>query len=250
VEKYLNNHGRIFIVGRCPGWIDREFVTHIQMDDPYDNKLKNAMAKIMAACDDRRVTEEFILMNDDFIFLKKTDEIKSFIRGTLLAAEEEHLTRSGYYFKAIAKTRKILFNLGIKTDKNFEIHYPMMFEKTKFRDMEKQIDFKGEGLLFRSLYGNINNVGARVRSDFKLYDISELDELKSGEFISTDNRVVREPEFEKWIKRKFSERSKYERIKKALYYAKAAFFYGRQYNPGDVVEEEVPEQLKQFLTLA
>lgn len=245
IEKKFENHERIFIIGRCPGWAERSLITHIPADDIYDNKLKNAVYKISLACQDKRISEEFILMNDDFIFLRKTPEIKTYTRGALLSAEETHQTRSGYYFKAINNTRKILRDLCVKTEINFEIHYPMIFEKKNFLKMIGLIDFKSQGLLFRSIYGNLFEVKGLLRSDFKLYDISELEDLKKGEFISTDNRVVFEPEFQKWIKRKFNQKSKYERVKKALYYAKESFSYnGRRYNPGDAVEEELPEAVK------
>jgi len=237
----LEGKGQVFIVGECPPWIDRAQVTHIREQDRHHNKLLNAIDKISTACTDRRISESFLLMNDDFYFLKRTKAVRSYTIGTLWNMERRHETRGGYYYDSITRTRKILCGMEIQEPKAYEAHYPMIFEKSKFLKMRMKLEGLGP-YLFRSAYGNMNRVEAEDTKDFKCFDLYDLKRLKDGMFLSSDNKIALAPEFQRWLRKKFCARSKYEYVRPERWYATKMFtFRDKLWNPGDIVAGDVPE---------
>jgi hypothetical protein len=257
VEKNLNMQiGKIFIVGYLPKFIETKEVWHIDTQDFYTNKLRNAVRKIKAACNDQRVSDRFILMNDDFFIMKKTDEIKYWIKGTLARAMRKYKAYKGYYYNAIRDTKNLLESMGIENPMDFEIHAPIIIEKKRFLDIDRKLDLESKrGLVFRSIYGNLNHIKGEIVPDVKIYgkQANKLDNFKNYNIISTDNKIVLDSKFQKWIGRKFKDISKYEKEKIGVYYSKTMFTYaGVTYNPGDVIRVgQLPEIIvkKNNLTL-
>lgn len=202
------NHGQIFIVGKCPHWARN--VNHIEAVDCFENKLMNAIHKIRMACMDERISEKFVLMNDDFMFLIQTPKILDYTLGNIRTAIENHSTQGGYYFNALGNTRDLLQAAGITDPINYEVHYPIVFEKRKFLEMTDAIQWDKTGYLFRSIYGNIYGLGKKQRKDTKIYSIDELPRFTGSDLISTSDKVVLFHKFQKFIEEKFPEVSQYE----------------------------------------
>lgn len=240
VEKNLDMPiGRIFIVGYLPKFVELREVDHIDVQDNYTNKLRNAARKIKGACNDRRVSERFILMNDDFFIMKKVSEIKYWSKGSLKGSMARHRTKKGYYYTAIKQTKELLESQGIENPTDYEIHAPIIIEKTKFLEIDKKINLEERGLLFRSIYGNLTGAKRDVVPDVKIFNIGAkgMEKYKDYKIISTGNKVVLDPKFQKWIKGKFKKVSKYEKEKIGIYYSKHMFTYkDRTYNPGDLIK--------------
>ena len=237
--KIGQERGRIFIVGAWPKWMDPEMAIHIPAEDRDMNKLVNAIEKIKLACKDERISETFLLMNDDFFFLKRTRTVRSYHMGLLKNAERRHETKAGYYFRAIVETRRLLLKKGIKNPLSYEVHYPMELEKKKFLKMAR--DLSGP-YLFRSVYGNLFKVPAIKTEDFKAFNLRELARLEDGMFLSIDNKLTKEREFRSWITARLRGRSKYERTRPERWVARQGFTYGnRFYNKGDIVPGDLPE---------
>lgn len=209
IEENLN-HGKVFVVGECPDWLQN--VTHIEAIDGFPHKIKNAIHKIRTACLDHRISEDFILMNDDFFFLNRTEAIKNFHLGNINKAIAEHQTKDGYYYRALIDTRNLLNVAGAVEVLNYEVHYPMVFNRKKFLELTDSVSWHDAGYLFRSLYGNIYEIGGQKRSDVKIYHLSDFIKFKSGDLISTNDRVVLTPQFQLWIMGRFKNPSKYEKI--------------------------------------
>lgn len=207
VEKYLP-HARIFVIGECPKFLRN--VVHIPALDAYDNKLTNAIFKIRSACREIDLSEQFVLMNDDFFFLRHTPRIESFILGKTRTAIANHSTKAGYYFSAMRKTQDLLNAAGHTDPDDYEVHYPMMIEKQKFLEITDAIEWEQDGYLFRSLYGNTYEIGGKRRKDTKLHNIEDLDDLAAGDLLSTADRVVLRPEFQHFIYNHFPNPSRYE----------------------------------------
>jgi hypothetical protein len=242
VAKNLECAGRIFIVGEFPKWINKERVTNIPAEDIYRNKLKNAVHKILLACRDPKVSDNFILMNDDFFFLKRTREVEYFNKGFLKATKRNHETKGGYYYDAIKKTISLLKDFGIDHPYDFENHYPIILNKEKFIKTFSTIDYKADGLIFRSVYHNLNRTKSEYRPDLKVYEFDEFP--KNADFISTDNKVTMDSRFQRWIRRRFEKPSIYERDPEVDYYATRTINYGgRIYNTGDLIRGPLPEKV-------
>jgi hypothetical protein len=231
--------GRIFIVGYLPKFVETREVDHIDVQDNYTNKLRNAARKIKGACNDRRVSENFILMNDDFFIMKKVSEIKYWSKGSLKGSMTRHRTKKGYYYTAIKQTKELLESQGIENPTDYEIHAPIIIEKKKFLKIDKKLNLEEKGLLFRSIYGNLTGAKRDVVPDIKIFNIGAkgMEKYKDYKIISTGNKVVLDPKFQRWIMGKFKKISKYEKEKIGIYYSKKMFTYkGTTYNPGDLIK--------------
>lgn len=244
VEKHFKNAGKVFIVGKCPGFINKAEAEHIPCDDPFNHKLKNAIWKIRMACLTKKIGDPFLLMNDDFFFMRRTFDIQTYHKGLLETAEKRHETHGGYYYKAIKNTLEILDEFGMEKPMNYDVHYPLVLEKAKFKKATDQIDFGVVGYLFRSFYGNYYKIGGKYRKDVKVYSWAEKKSLESMDFLSIDNAVAKDLKFQKWIDRKFPDRSKYEKAPvNGWYVGKLITFGGRTYNPGDIITGNVPDKI-------
>jgi len=239
--------GKVFLIGFCPKFIDTNELVHIVANDPYANKLRNAIYKIKIACHDPRVSEKFMLMNDDFFIMRKMEYVQNYSKGSLRHSEKRHRTKAGYYFKAIKETRKSLREIGIESPIDYETHTPIMIEKKKFIALENRFNMMGHAHLFRSVYCNVLGITGKDRRDVKIYwrDSADIEKIKKLDILSTDDKVVMDVQMQKFLKRRFSNPSKYEKGKVGIYRATRMFTYsGRTYNSGDIIRiGDVPERL-------
>jgi hypothetical protein len=120
-----------------------------------------------------------------------------------------HKTKAGYYYQAFRKTKDLLFATGFTEPKDYEVHAPMIIEKQKFLEMTDSIDWE-EGYLFRSIYGNLYEIGGKKIPDTKVHDIVFLKKLSEKNILSTADRVVLRPEFQRFIYKSFPKISRYE----------------------------------------
>jgi hypothetical protein len=233
IEKHLD-FNNVFIVGELPSWALSEKITLIKADDPYGNKLRNAIHKITLACKDEKVSDNFILMNDDFFFLKKTEKIEYFNKGKLAVSKRDHSTKGGYYYRAICSTLDMLRAGGVKDPVDYEVHYPIIFNKQKFLKMAAGIT--ETDYLFRSVYCNLNNITSKYRADVKVFNRRQLSNKKTKDLISIDEKMALDPVFQKFIMVSNPAKSQYEKVPQKAYFSKSVFTYrGKQYNPGDLI---------------
>lgn len=212
VEQYMEGYRNVFIIGERPGFLDVTKFTHIYLDDRPKAKALNAMRKIKTACLDKRVSENFILMNDDF-FLLKPYKPQNYNRGTLEKYIAEHMSKEGDYYKACMETKEWLEQQGIKSPLNYGLHVPIIINKKKAVEViDKMYPVKNKLLLFRTVYGNLCGIESKERKDIKIYVTSLFKEpAKNQDILSTDDRICQSYEFQSWIKQKFPNKSKYEK---------------------------------------
>lgn len=160
VAKYCSFR-KIFIVGYKPSWVTNcEYVP----TDQSLTKWKNSTLNVTTACKCADISDDFILMNDDFFATKPISRWKHALNvriGTVgrkvIAYEKEGLSgewRSGY-----AAMKRLLIDLRLPTDFDFEIHLPMIINKQKFLHLLEDpevVEFLNTDkvLLKRTLYGN------------------------------------------------------------------------------------------------
>jgi hypothetical protein len=136
-----------------------------------------------------------LLMNDDFFFTKQY-EPKIFCKGRLRHAYR----KPGGPKKQQAETLSLLG----KWAKDYEVHCPMEIEKKNIKFLEKRYDIKNKYLL-RSLYGNYFNLRGEQVEDFK------TSKWRDRAMFSTNDRIERSKQFRDYIKRRFPNKSKYEK---------------------------------------
>jgi hypothetical protein len=176
-------HNNIWVVGGRPEWYKGPWVHVAQRAG---KKYDNAKANLQQIIDSPKISDNFILMNDDFFVLKPV-ELKPYYSGTLRERLERNkaLSPNAGYTAKISQTIEALEALGHDNPLDYSIHMPMAMDK---KGLSKALDFP----LIRSAYGNLRQVGGEKRSDVKIYSGSLYDGMSyepddNSDFISTDD---------------------------------------------------------------
>jgi len=205
-------HDSVFIVGDYEDYFCN--IIYIRAEDNYKRNTSNIVSKLLKVCEIERLSDDFILMNDDFFFLEE-QEIVNYNMGTL----KEHGKMRDYdcYRKTLIKTEKLLRRkLGIRTPISYEPHYPIIINKKEFKRIFNSVNWENENIVWRSVYGNLTKmksikaepISPNKIKDFKFYSKKEFDVIKKNKFISSSNSA--QEEFTKFIKKKFKDKSIYE----------------------------------------
>lgn len=154
---------KIWVVGGKPSWYNGNFISVDQSSIKYINAMNN----LEALCFSEEIPETFVLMNDDFYIVKKINSVETLHGGLLLNKiniYKEINQESRYLFK-LEETFRKLIKLGMDSPLDYELHVPMVMEKKKLKSVLKY----GSVLLWRSMYGNVFNVGGKEIVDVKFY---------------------------------------------------------------------------------
>lgn len=169
----------IILVGNKPSWYTGKFISVIQNGTKYANVHKN----LEAAIDSSEINEKFVVMNDDFYIIKSIDDIAYSHEGSLRDKYRDYLSSyaSYSYVKKITNTHDKLARLGFSNPLSYELHVPFLVEKSKLLEV-----IKYKNLLWRSMYGNIFNVGGEQTADVKVYLTSNMS-FKDYDYLSGDS---------------------------------------------------------------
>lgn len=196
-------HGNVFVIGEKPEFFSDE-IKHVQADDPYNVKQKNAFHKLMIACNTKAISKDFILMNDDFFILKELEDVKYSHRGDLKARVDKIINVGSPYVQAMERTYNLL---GGGFD--YSMHYPFIYNKSKLKKVLKKLG-GDDAIHLRTFYGNTYKVGGEQRDDVKIRDKRSFNKFKDGDVISTDDYIFGSTRFQKLLHKLFPKKSKYE----------------------------------------
>lgn len=208
VEKNLK-HNRVWIFGGCPVRIQPDI--YVKVKQPGTNKWDNVRMMFKMACQNKELTDNFILFNDDFFVMKPTDEIKTIYRATL----EEHIEilKRGYggklssYAKLLRDCKRKLENLD-KPTLSYELHTPFIFNKRK---LLKLLETYPEMHCNRTMYGNVYKIGGKQHGDIKIFSVDTKLDYKNSQFLSTDDGICNvNNEIWMWLRSQFRDKSQYE----------------------------------------
>jgi hypothetical protein len=154
---------KVWVVGGKPNWYVGNYIDVGQIGLKYNNAINN----LNALCDSKEISDDFVLMNDDFFILKQIDNIKYFHGGFLFNKINrfKQLSRGSAYIKKLIVTEQTLKDYNVESPLDYELHVPMVMNKEKL----KTIIDKDQNCLWRSLYGNLFNVGGTETTDVKIY---------------------------------------------------------------------------------
>lgn len=144
LERHTNVE-KICLVGSRPDFLNCELIRFVDLD-PAGNaeiKLLNVHRKIRAACREDRISDPFLLMNDDIMLAEPLD-FAHFTCGMLGDLLERRKHTDSYYSEAIGRTAELA-----PQARNYETHTPMVIYKDRFLSVPVQNPLT----LFRTLYG-------------------------------------------------------------------------------------------------
>jgi len=199
-------YDKVYIIGAKPGFLKN--IHHIHFVDT-NRKQINVVKKLLYLCKNTPgLSDEFILMNDDFFFLIP-QEIKNYCNIITLEALRDKTPRSNYG-KSLNNTIEYLESNNLSKI-NFELHYPMIINKIKFAELFDKINLDRE-YNYRSIYGNYYGLGDKYKgvADYKIHDIDKFNPAKLNGFLSISDVLMVYDIFKNYIKTTFPEKSKYE----------------------------------------
>jgi hypothetical protein len=194
-------HDNIWVFGGKPDWYIGNHVTLKQNSDKYNNARSN----LAAVARNYDVSENFILMNDDFFIIKPMEEMGIYHRGTLQSHIDMIKVSIGYR-TLLEETNNALNYIGYDNPLSYELHVPMIMHKTGLAKVVRMLG------LWRSNYGNVYNVGGEWHDDVKIHNHVTLDKIINSPlpFISTNDETF-QGVLDSYLKDAFPNPSKYEK---------------------------------------
>lgn len=178
-------HDKVFIVGGCPDNINKGKVIHIPVYQP-NSKYQNTTNSLKLICKDPRLSDDFILMNDDFFILKPVvEEDLNLCRGTIREVLKEYKNKYGTndYILGMEQTGIFLNDLGIIKPLSYELHIPMAMNKKNVLNMFSLPFINSLKVIHkRTVYGNLFYTKSKVIKDVKVLDINS--QIQYDKFLS------------------------------------------------------------------
>lgn len=196
-------HDNVYIVGDKPDWI--KWVIHIPASDEW-NKFENVRNKFMAICKNNDISNDFVLMHDDFYILQPIDSIPYYIRWTLQEHMDTIYSKYGenHYRKSIKWVKDKFPNWY-----SFDTHTPIVLNKEKFKKILELYPWESGSK--RSLYCNYYWIEwvKWDTDDCKVY-MMDRKYNKWKWFLSSNDDAIKNLMFMKHINTKFPNKCKYE----------------------------------------
>ena len=96
-----------------------------------------------------------------------------------------------------------------KQSKSFVLHLPMLINKQKALEV---LTMKGMPPMFRSLYANMAEIPFETGKDVKIY-VNDQTPGEDWDYLSTTDESFRDGEVGKWIRARFPNPSRFEKIR-------------------------------------
>lgn len=207
-------HRNVYFYGGCPSWATN--IKHIPIRQS-GTKWQNTSHMLECIVDNPEISDDFVLFNDDFFVLEPIKELGYYSEGKLKERvdrtwitrymwEKPHYSRYGTLLK---DTMEWLEENNYDTI-NYELHIPMIYNKKKLKKCLKLFP-NGGWAARRSLYGNIYEIGGEDTSDVKIYSRTDFPKKGIKTFVSTTDDSFANGTVGIYIRKNFSEPSKYEK---------------------------------------
>ena len=194
---------RVWVFGGCPTNIIPD--VRIRVNQEGKTKWDRVHAMFKLACENKELSDDFILFNDDFFIMKPTDRVDVYHRGLL----EDHVKvlGKGPYATMLSGIDAELKRRGLSSY-SYELHIPFIFNKKK---LLKLLNDNPDLRCTRTMYGNTYKIGGERKSDVKIFSAKPAFDFKNSDMLSTDDSVINvNNDAWRWLKKQFPKKSKYE----------------------------------------
>lgn len=198
---------RIWVFGGCPKTITPDI--RVRVAQKGKTKWDKVRTMFRMAAENKEITDDFILFNDDFFIMKPMGKIVPLYRCSL----DEHIEILDKAYKNSSYSgivKEVRDELKKKVDNplSYELHVPFVFNKKK---LLKLIDKYPDQHCTRTLYGNLYKIGGEKSNDVKVFSLRPPFDYKDSAMLSTEDGVVNvNNDIWRFIKKSFPTRCKYE----------------------------------------
>lgn len=210
---------KVVIVGEKPQWVCNVLFIPVPQ---IRTKNENVALSLRTAINDARISDEFVLMNDDFFIMKPISVIPNLNMGTIEEVLEGYSRRypeGTSYIEDMRMLYGALLKGGYRSPLSYELHMPMLINKSKAQCFYAEL--KGAPVYqFRSNYGNFCNLGGRTVKDTKIFlesrhNDSEFNKnptqyLDKQIFLSATGGAFKKGVVGEYVKKCLSRKSQYE----------------------------------------
>lgn len=198
-------HATVWIVGYKPAWVTNvEYLPGNDQSSPRANLYWN----ILNACRLPDLSDDIVLMNDDFHLTAPVQEIPVVYRGLL----RDHIglprvqRGAAWWRESLQTTLTCLQAHGIAEPLSYELHTPFVVKKQLMAETLELFQHvtPDNPPQWRSLYGNLHQIGGEPHADGKAYRPGPV----SVPFHSTDDASWRY--FAPHFRKTFPDRCRYE----------------------------------------
>lgn len=201
LERHLRVDVRdLFIFGYLPSWV--RDAQHIPMEDRRDKAI-NLREKYRRMCSVGELSNPFLLLDDDHIFLRDTAEVPLHTNGELKDLVRKYIgTTHGRYLSA-ALRRLVHAKLPAR---NYQIHYPLLIHK---ETLASAVSMMRAPMVMGSIYGNLlDGPTVEVAHDFRVNTEEEFQQHSAGPFMSLPPR--QRPDWLAFLTDRFQTPSRWE----------------------------------------
>lgn len=197
-------HGKVICSGYIPNWLTG--ITAISRD-PQGSNWFRSRDNVLAALE--HASDPFYLFNDDFYVMAPVDEIPVYHAGPLAEVINRYRRNrhGGAYWRGMQSTYLLLQEWGYSEPLGYELHVPLLIHHEPFREaLEKGSGI--EALAWRTLYGNLAQIGGTEAEDCKVIALGNED-LSQYPFLSSNDNLSYHP-IGKYLRETFPIGSIYE----------------------------------------
>ena len=198
-------HKRVWVFGGCP----LNIVPDVRVKVAQTGKTKWDKVRNMyrMVCENKEITDNFIMFHDDFFVMQPTDHLTPLYRCTL----DEHIkllepNKPTPYSRLLRGCRD-----AIKGDiaLSYELHTPFIFNK---KNLLNVLDTFPNLHAVRTMYGNLYYAGQSDKHrDVKIFNIHPDFDYKNSQFLSTDDPVINvNNDIWRWLQKQFIKKSSFE----------------------------------------
>lgn len=200
-------HDRVIIAGDVPSMTsDAVIVFKVPRID--GDRYLSSTSNIFAAMHKGEVSDDFIVMNDDFFVLEPWRFVHE-NRGPLVEQIDNPECRGDYRARMVS-TLGLLRSVGITDPLFYGLHTPTVYNRAKLVEMMREYPMPRFKYLLRTLYNNLYPQPSIRRDDVKVKQWPVDGKIPA--ILSISDNVAALPEFRNWINTQFPVASKYEVI--------------------------------------
>jgi hypothetical protein len=160
-------HATVFLVGEKPDWVTNIVFIPVEQSE---NKYQSVRKSIETAIANDAISDDFVIMNDDFFIMKPMTEITVTNFGTIRSVIEKYHQRypdASPYTDSMKQMYTLLLRKGFSDPLSYELHMPMLMNKGKLRQLYKEVTSSLDH--YRSYYGNYFHIGGVTVTDTKIF---------------------------------------------------------------------------------
>jgi hypothetical protein len=205
----LRQVDRVVVSGMHPDWLAGDVLRVSPAPHP-PGKFESAWANLVAAVRDPRVSDEFVLMNDDFFILEPVDVLPVLARCPW-PEWRPTMSRGGARRRATAAALALL---GVDPVTAYEGHRPLLVGKRVMEDVIPAVDAQNQRaapVWVRTVYGNAAFGGRGVvAGDAKIYRHRDMPP-DGAVFVSTSDQAWSTGRVGQWLRARFPNPCRHER---------------------------------------